>query len=422
MSWEAGDHPRGSVGRFSVKARDEPQVALGSRADWPVHGHEIRPWKSASRGPREDRMLTEVEVSVPPMIANLVYEPSAKVTAELEEAAIAASSLDLEFGDQMSSLEPFLLRTESVASSRIERVNTTMDDLAKAVVGVKASSDAQSTVAAVHALTSMVSTAGETGRIELDDLLGAHRKLMQDDPTDGRYAGQVRDVQNWIGGSDYSPRGAVHVPPPPEMVPELLADLVVFVNRDDMSALAQAAIAHAQFESIHAFTDGNGRIGRALTNAVLRRRRVTTRAVVPIASAMVVDVARYFTLVNAYRDGQAGPFVEYMADATLRASREARVSARELAAMPDRWRERVHPRGGSAADKLIGVLQSHPVVDAEAVIRLTGASTTSTYAAIEQLVAADVLHPITQSKRNLAWAATDVMDEIESLNIRLRST
>ncbi|HEY8717497.1 Fic family protein [Pengzhenrongella sp.] len=321
----------------------------------------------------------------------------------------------------MASLGDFLLRTESVASSRIERVDATMDNLAKAVVGIKAPPEAHSMIAATRALTAMVTAAGDKGRIELDDILDAHRRLMHEDPVDGQYAGNLRTMQNWIGGSNYSPRDAVHVPPSPEMVPDLMTDLVRFVNRRDMPALTQAAIAHAQFESIHAFTDGNGRIGRALINAVLRRRGVTSRAIIPVASVMVADVDRYFSLVNAYRDGAAGPFVSYLANATLRASQEARVSAVELAAMPARWHERVHARRGSAAAKLIDVLLEHPALDAQTAALLTGASTSSTYTAIEQLAAADVLHPITQSKRNLAWAATDVMDEIESLNARLRT-
>lgn len=425
MSWTAADHPRGAdasnMGRFVVKARSEADVTLAPTADWPTHTHETRPWKSAGRGPREDRMFTEVEVSIPPFIADLNYQPAPHVAAALEEAAVAAGSLDLTFGEQMSSFGTFLLRTESVASSRIERVNATMDDLAKAVVGVKASESARATVAAVRALTTMVTSAGDKGRIDLDDLLTAHHELMKDDPTDARYAGTLRDVQNWIGGSDYSPRGAVHVPPPPELVPELMADLLEFANRRDMTVLMQAAIAHAQFESIHPFTDGNGRIGRALINSIMRTRGITTHAVVPVASAMVADVDHYFALVNGYRHGAVGPFVAYLADATSRSARQARVSAVELAALPSRWRERVRPRGGSAAAKLIDTLLEHPVLDADSAARLVGASASSTYAAIEHLVTAGVLHPITASKRNLAWAATDVMDEIESLNIRLRT-
>ncbi|MEZ5380500.1 MAG: Fic family protein [Microthrixaceae bacterium] len=120
-------------------------------------------------------------------------------------------------------------------------------------------------------------------------------------------------VQNWIGGSDYTPRGAVYVPPPPETVANYMADLVEFVGRDDMPALLQAALAHAQFESIHPFTDGNGRIGRALINAVLRRRGSTTEVVVPVASGLVAHRDRYFGALTSYRGGDIAPLISLFA-------------------------------------------------------------------------------------------------------------
>ena len=104
------------------------------------------------------------------------------------------------------------------------------------------------------------------------------------------------------------PRGALYIPPP-ETVPGYMDDLVTFADRSDMPALLQAAIAHAQFESIHPFTDGNGRIGRALINAILRRRGATTRVVVPLASALVARRENYFDVLGSYRSGDLAPLV-----------------------------------------------------------------------------------------------------------------
>ena len=161
-------------------------------------------------------------------------------------------------------------------------------------------------VSARQALTAMVDAAGTKGRIDPADILGAHHALMKDDPRDGEYAGRVRTVQNWVLGSDWSPRGAVHIPPPPETLEPLLNDLIEYANRDDVPVLIQAAAVHAQFESIHPFTDGNGRIGPGLINAVLRRRGTTTQTVVPVASALLAERQRYFDRVNNYRRGHPG--------------------------------------------------------------------------------------------------------------------
>jgi Fic family protein len=109
-------------------------------------------------------------------------------------------------------------------------------------------------------------------------------------------------------------------------------DLIAFANRNDLPVLVQAAIAHAQFESIHPFTDGNGRIGRALINAILRRRGATTHVVVPLASALVAHRDRYFDLLNSYRDGNVRPLMASFADASRIAAVESRTTASRLAA------------------------------------------------------------------------------------------
>lgn len=395
---------------------------LDAAADWPAHGHQRRPWRSAVRGPRPDRMFTEVEASIPPFIADLTYTAPSEVQALMERATIDIATLDVRHGERLSSFGTFLVRTEAVSSSRIERHHASLDDLAKATLGLKTTADARLTVAAADAVHHLVTAAGQTRRIEADSILAAHRRLLGGDVRDGMDAGAWRTVQNWIGGSDYSPRGASHVPPPPETVPEYMDDLIAFANRDDMPALVQAAIVHAQFESIHPFTDGNGRIGRALINAILRRRSVTTRLVVPIASAMVADVEQYFHRVNAYRSGHAGQFIAYLAQAAQRAATAASVSAVELAALPTSWHELVHARAGSTVAKVLDMLMDTPALDAEMVAHAAGVSSTAAYDALGRLVEAGILHELTQSKRDRAWAATDVLAEIDALNARLRTS
>jgi len=258
------------------------------------------------------------------------------------------------------------------------------------------------------------------GDVTLDDLLGAHRALMEDDPSERRYAGKVRDVQNWIGGSDYSPRGALYVPPPPELVGDYLNDLMAFSNRHDINVLVQAAIAHAQFESIHPFTDGNGRIGRALINTVLRRRRVTERVVVPLASALVARRDDYFDVLGAYRKGDAGPIVEAFSRASTITAEESAESASRVASLPGEWLEVAgRPRAGSATRKLVEGLLDHPIFSAEEVGNRVGGATSSVYAALEKLATAGVIRPLTSRKRNQIWGASSLLDELDDLGARI---
>jgi len=281
-------------------------------------------------------------------------------------------------------LEPFLLRTEVIASSRIEDELTTVDQLARVQHGRAGPRSARTVMGAVDGLRLLVER-GARG-VELDDVLAAHRPLMADDPYERHDAGTLRVVQNRISGSDRSPLGAVHVPPAPGRVPELMDDLVAFMHRTDLDPVVQAAVAHAQFESIHPFHDGNGRLGRSLINAVWRYRGTTTRMAVPIASAIVADREEYFGLVNHYRTGDAEAFCSYLAEATARSAVEAEVSAQRLAELPARWHEEVRPRAGSAAATLLQLLPSSPVVDASDVARLTGASTARACATVTRLV------------------------------------
>ena len=387
---------------------------------WPAHATRTVPWRQAGRhGTRADRMLRDVTVSLPPMIADRAYVSPPEIAAALAAAAREVIAVDADPRAHIGALGGLLLRTESVSSSKIERIDASLDDYARAVAGIRSNESASSMVAATRALAQMIDRAGESGRVRLDDLLAAHRTLMADDRMDGHYAGRVRDVQNWIGGSDHSPIGAVHIPPPPDTVAAYLHDLIAFANRDDLDPVAQAAIAHAQFESIHPFTDGNGRIGRALINAILRRRGLTRRTVVPVASAMLAERDRYFALVNGYRDGRVDAFVADLARGTRIAAAEAGRSADRLAELPGEWRERSRPRAGSAAASLLTVLAEHPILSAEEAQQLTGAPLSSVYTALDRLEADGIIHQVTARQRNRVWGVDDILDELDELAARI---
>ena len=198
-----------------------------------------------------------------------------------------------------------------------------------------------------------------------------------------------------------------------------MADLPDFCCRTDIPVLAQAALAHGQFENIHPFTDGNGRIGRALINAILRHRGLTKSAVIPIASAFSAQRDWYFELVSAYRDGQASLLVEFLASSAIIVCKEAEASAVVLASLPDQWRERVQPRGGSAAALLIDSLLATPLVTVETGARRLGLSETAANSGIQKLVETGFLTSVGRGKRDQAWSATDVTDEAQSLVQRI---
>lgn len=385
------------------------------------HRSAVVPWEQTVRGGTvDDRRLSEVTVRLPPHISGLAPTTSASASSQIEAALREISSLDQTHGEHLDALSALLLRNESVASSKIEHVVASIDDFARALHGSRANASATSMVASTNALDHLIASVAGGADLTLANIHRAHAALMADDPYEKDCAGRFRDMQNWIGGSDYSPRGALFVPPPAETVDEYMDDLIRFANRDDLSALVQAAFVHAQFESIHPYTDGNGRIGRALVNTVLRRRGVTSRVVVPLASALVARRDDYFDTLDAYRDGDAGPVVQGFTAAAAIAAQESRITADRISTMPGTWADAAgRPRRGSAAADLLGALPAHPVFSSEDAEDMTRAGTSTVYAAISRLHDAGVIRPLTDRTRNQVWGTVALLDEFGDLGLRI---
>ncbi|MDP9241341.1 MAG: Fic family protein, partial [Actinomycetota bacterium] len=212
----------------------------------------------------------------------------------------------------------------------------------------------------------------------------------------------------------------VYVPPPPETVKCYMDDLLAFANRDDLPAIVQAAIAHAQFESIHPFTDGNGRIGRALINAVLRRRGATSRVVVPLASALVAHRDRYFDLLEGYRRGSVRPLIASFAASSQVAATQSAITAQRLRQIPAEWSDKVGSvRADSSAAALLRLLPSRPILSSDEACAAVDAVRSSVFAAIDRLHTAGILRPLTDRKRDQVWGAALVLDELEDLGQRI---
>lgn len=395
---------------------NDDRQALAGRLVIPPHvAHEV-PWCQATRGGSiEDRKLRSVVTSIPPDIDELSLAVPGELTSECDDAVRAIAALDAARGDHLRPLATLLLRAESVASSKIEHEEASVEDYALALHGIKSNASATSMVAAGGAMDRLL-----RGPIDAEGITSARAKLMAEDLHEARYAGRWRDVQNWIGGSDYSPRGALYVPPPAELVEEKMADLIRFSNRTDVPVIAQAAVAHAQFESIHPFTDGNGRIGRALAATIIRYRGVARNIVVPIASALVAQRDRYFDSLNAYRRGDGAPIVDAFARSALIAAEEAQSTADRLAVMPEQWHQQVgDPRRSSAPALLIASLAAEPIFTADDAERRLGISTATVYRAIDRLSAAGVIRPLTNRERDQVWGAGSLLDELDDLGIRI---
>ncbi len=370
-------------------------------------------------------MLEQVEVCLPARLADMQFAVPAELIDSLDDSVRAISLLDASHGPYLGALSGLLLRTESVASSKIELIEASVDDYARAAHGSRANPSATAMVAAASAMGSLMTAVSSDGLIRLEQLLTAHSVLMRDDALESGHAGALRTVQNWVGGSDFSPRNADYVPPPPDAVPELMVDLLLFVGRTDVPTALQAAIAHAQFELIHPFTDGNGRMGRALINAVLRFRGATRNVVVPAASALVARRSEYFAALGAFRQGDAGPIATLMVNALFTAAEESSQTAQRLREILESWQYKLaskrQARSVGAPVLLLEYLLVNPVVDAEQVHDFLGGAQSRTYAALDRLLQAGIIEPLTQRKRNQVWGAREMLDELTDLDARIQT-
>ncbi len=341
----------------------------------------------------------------------------------VSEAEHAIRTLNIEGGAELIPLARLLLRTESIASSKVEGLQLGVRDLAraeaKAESGQATSATATGILANINAMALAVEEAAAVDRFGEQELLSIHRRLMER-ALAHRTAGHFRSTQNWIGGNDYNPCGADFVPPPPEELPRLLDDLYAAANDEVLPPLVQAALVHAQLETIHPFDDGNGRTGRALVQVVLRRRGIAPRFLPPISVVFAGARERYIQGLTQFRGEAVAEWSEYFAAATLRAARLARNYVDAVRALQRDWRHRLQslsspPRSDATAWGIIDILPAHPTISAPGASAALGRAKGRVYDAIEQLVEAQVLVPVSQGARNRWWEAAGLLELIEGL-------
>jgi Fic family protein len=400
-----------------------------------------RHWDARVAGsglPRRDRRSCDYTAYVPDDLAGRMFALEGDVAADVAEAEATISRLNAQASALVDTeaLARILLRAESVASSRIEGLEVGARRLLRAEAGRsmrEPSSDVTATevLGNIDAMLHGLDRVGPDQEITVGLLLEIHRRLLAGTRLE-EHGGRFRTVQNWIGGSDYNPCSADFVPPPPELVEPLMGDLVAFCNGEDLPAVAQAAIAHAQFETIHPFVDGNGRTGRAIIHLVLRRRGLAARVLPPVSLVLATVARDYVGGLTATRcfgspdsaEAAAGMnrWTATFAAACTRSVADANDFERRASELEAGWRERLgRVRGNSATDLLLHRLAGAPVLTVESAASLIGRTYNPANEAIQRLVQARILEQITIGRRNRAYEAPEIIDAFTDLERQLAS-
>jgi Fic family protein len=400
---------------------------------------KLRWLPSAASGlPRRDRRGCDYEAYVPDPLAARKITLSGPTAADVADAERAVERLNLETRSLVDSeaVARLLLRAEAVASSRIEGLEVGPRRLLKAQVAAGLGEDASDATATevlnnIEAMRWAVDSPADAERISVDHLLEIHKRLLTGTSLE-EHAGRFREQQNWIGGSSYNPCSAAFVPPPWERVRDLLEDLCEFCNGDELPAVVQAALAHAQFETIHPFIDGNGRTGRALIHVILRRRGLAPVVVPPVSLVLATwsqDYGNGLTATRYQPDASSQEAVDGLdywvglfAAAMTRAAADAETYEQRVAEVQAAWREALGKvRANSAVDLLLTALPGAPVITVQSGAALIGRSEQAVNEAIPRLVDAGVLTQATIGRRNRAFEASDLINAFTDLERQLAS-
>jgi Fic family protein len=388
---------------------------------WPAVESELLPWKSTldSTGAASRRQVLKhrgpYKAALVPMISDRALSLPVVELAAADEAAVELSRFDAEIGQMIAPFASILLRSEAASSSQIENLASSPAAIVQAELGLEQSPSASLVVNNQNAMTAAVNA---SSKLDSKSLLKMHKVLMQQ--SDPANAGRFRDQPVWIGGTALGPHGADYVGPDSKKVPALILDLVGFCNRIDLPALVQVAIAHAQFETIHPFTDGNGRTGRALVQVLLHRLGVTKSVMVPVSAGLLRNTADYFAALDQYRLGDPSKIIRVFSEASILAVQNGRALAAELEAVKLNWEDLLTTRSDSGAKQLLGSLLGQPLITSARAVEILGRTPANAQLAIDKLVEVGILTQSGTAKRNRIWQAEEVLTALNNFAKRTK--
>lgn len=342
------------------------------------------------------------------------------VREEALQIAGAITAVSLQVDESTSrGIYPLLLRSESIASSQIERVGASGRDVSYAQLGDQQrhlrNHDAMSVARNVQATRTAVEQLAGREEWTFSDIEQVHRALGVVDASTG-----LRQVEVWIGGR--SKLRADYVAPPPQEVPALIEDLLQYLDSSGEHPLLLAAIAHLQFESVHPFEDGNGRAGRALIHAVLERGGVVRSGLLPVSTAIRAREREYVQHLSASRTDDPSEaaealnaWVRFFVEIAAEACARMQGVQDEIRALDTLLAEKAAGlRADSSARRILPVLREQPVVTAKLIAEQLGVSAVAAHRAVDTLVTRGILTPGTgRYRRSEAFQADDVLRVID---------
>jgi Fic family protein len=327
-------------------------------------------------------------------------------------------------GQMVPSLDWFIyafVRKEAVLSSQIEGTQATLVDLfafEAETTDEAPSPDVEEVSNYLEALSHARARLSDPKGLPLSMRLldETHRRLMRGVRGAEKLPGEVRRTQNWIGGT--RPGNAHFVPPPPQALPDVLRAFEKYLHRADaLPPLARAGLLHAQFETIHPYLDGNGRIGRLLVTLLLEHWKLLTQPILYLSLFFKRRRDEYYRRLTAIRvEGDWEGWLEFFLEGVATIGDETVASARELFALVSGDRTRVvnHEGASVASMRLFELLPRHPIVSVASVMQLLETTKPTAGRAVELLSDLGVLVETTGRKRDRSFAYHQYLDRLRA--------
>lgn len=305
----------------------------------------------------------EYQAALPLLIAERSVAVPDDLSARISALLVEMARFDVELGQRADNVPTMLLRSESSASSQIDRLTSTAQSVALAELYPKASSDARLVVANMIATQRALELpAGLTleGIVEIHDLLLDNSHL--ENQTNSAFE-KLRQKPVWLGGTSFTPHTALFVPPAFQHVPEYMADLIEFGTRSDLNPVVKAAILYAQFQTVHPFLTANGQTGRALIHHIFRAEGVLSSTLIPVSVGFLHNIDSLINALQSYREGDPLVIIEELVSALELALFVSRVTETSIESLLEDWDNLVGHRKGSKIRQLPKTLVKQPVVN-----------------------------------------------------------
>lgn len=305
----------------------------------------------------------EYQAALPLLIAERSVAVPDDLSARISALLVEMARFDVELGQRADNVPTMLLRSESSASSQIDRLTSTAQSVALAELYPKASSDARLVVAnmiATQRALELPAGLSLEGIVEIHDLLLDNSHL--ENQTNSAFE-KLRQKPVWLGGTSFTPHTALFVPPAFQHVPEYMADLIEFGTRSDLNPVVKAAILYAQFQTVHPFLTANGQTGRALIHHIFRAEGVLSSTLIPVSVGFLHNIDSLINALQSYREGDPLVIIEELVSALELALFVSRVTETSIGSLLEDWDSLVGHRKGSKIRQLPKTLVKQPVVN-----------------------------------------------------------